>query len=67
MLDAVDQYATTAICRAQQLREYFGVRTGLACGRCDVCRGREERPDAFFRPLQRQSRPRGRGRRSRKR
>lgn len=66
-LDAVEQYATTRRCRAQQLREYFGVETGDPCGRCDVCRGTPERPEAFFRPLRRKSPRRGKRRRRRKR
>lgn len=67
-LDAVEQYATSRRCRAQMLREYFGVPTGRACGRCDMCRGAPERPDAFFQPLRRKAPPRRRkSRRHRKR
>ena len=67
-LDAVEQYATTERCRAQQLREYFGVLRGRVCGRCDVCRGKGERPKAFFQPLRRKTTAPGRKRRrSRKR
>jgi ATP-dependent DNA helicase RecQ len=66
-LDAVEAYATTRRCRAQQLREYFAVPTGLECGRCDICRGGVERPDAFFRPLRRKTSPPRRKRRRRKR
>lgn len=68
-LNAVEQYAAATRCRAQLLREYFGVATGEPCGRCDICRGGTERPEAFFRPLRRKtsSRHGRRGRRRRKR
>jgi len=65
-LDAVEQYATTERCRAQQLREYFGVPKGRACGRCDICRGALERPEAFFQPLRRKAPSRRRRRRRRR-
>ncbi|HXV61673.1 MAG TPA: RecQ family ATP-dependent DNA helicase [Vicinamibacteria bacterium] len=63
-LDSVANYATTDRCRAQLLREYFGVPTGHACGRCDICQGGARRPDSFFKPLQPLKKtPRGRNRR----
>ncbi len=52
-LDSLEHYATTAQCRAQLLRDYFGVATGSRCGVCDVCRGGTDRPAKFFAPLRR--------------
>ncbi|HSF18791.1 MAG TPA: RecQ family ATP-dependent DNA helicase [Vicinamibacteria bacterium] len=51
-LDSVAHYATTERCRAQLLREYFGVPAGHVCGSCDICQGGSRRPDSFFKPLQ---------------
>ena len=50
-LDAVEEYAMAERCRAQMLREYFGVETGPECGVCDWCRQAGERPGSFFEPL----------------
>lgn len=50
-LDAVEEYAVSERCRAQMLREYFGVETGAECGVCDRCREAGERPGSFFEPL----------------
>ena len=33
------------------LRRYFGEEGGTACGLCDVCRGRPERPESFWEPI----------------
>ena len=50
-LDAVEEYAMAERCRAQMLREYFGVETGPECEVCDWCRQAGERPGSFFEPL----------------
>jgi ATP-dependent DNA helicase RecQ len=50
-LDSIAEYAREADCRAVYLRGYFGEEADLACGLCDVCRGRPARPEAFFEPL----------------
>ncbi len=50
-LDAIQDYAEEERCRAQLLREYFGVEPGGVCGVCDVCREAGERPGSFFEPL----------------
>jgi len=50
-LDSVEEYAMAERCRAQMLREYFGVETGPECGVCDWCRQAGERPGSFFEPL----------------
>ncbi|MBW2382547.1 MAG: ATP-dependent DNA helicase RecQ [Deltaproteobacteria bacterium] len=50
-LDSVEAYATFEECRAQFLRDYFGVDPGPECGACDVCRMAGERPGSFFEPL----------------
>ena len=75
-LDAVEEYATAERCRAQMLREYFGVDTGPECEVCDWCRQAGERPGSFFEPLRkkkakkarkaRKSRKAGKSRKSRK-
>ena len=50
-LDAMEAYASKEVCRAQMLREYFGVEAGSECGACDMCRQAGERPGSFFEPL----------------
>ncbi len=50
-LDSIAEYARVAECRAVFLRRYFGEEDGTACGLCDVCRGRPERPDSFWEPI----------------
>ena len=50
-LDSVEEYAMAERCRAQMLREYFGVETGAECEVCDWCRQAGERPGSFFEPL----------------
>ena len=50
-LAAIEDYAMEERCRAQLLREYFGVESGDECGVCDVCREAGERPGSFFEPL----------------
>jgi ATP-dependent DNA helicase RecQ len=50
-LDALAEYAASDACRAVFLRSYFGEAEGEPCGLCDVCRGRPERPEAFFAPI----------------
>src|SRR5690606_32974323 len=75
-LDALAEYANDTGCRAQFLRQYFGEPPGERCGLCDVCRGRPQRPEAFFAPIAKptppgrrrrggrgRAEPRGRGRR----
>jgi superfamily II DNA helicase RecQ len=47
----VEEYASLETCRAQMLREYFGVDPGPECGACDICRLAGERPGSFFEPL----------------
>ncbi|MEB2343283.1 MAG: RecQ family ATP-dependent DNA helicase [Deltaproteobacteria bacterium] len=61
-LDALAEYARDEGCRAKFLRNYFGESEGEACGLCDVCRGRPERPEAFFAPIAKPAQP-GRRRR----
>jgi len=68
-LDSVADYALSRECRAVFLRRYFGEDDGNACGLCDVCRGRPERPSSFWQPVEkpeRRKRRRRRGRRRRK-
>jgi ATP-dependent DNA helicase RecQ len=50
-LDAVEHYGSVMECRAQLLREYFGVDRGETCGICDACRESVDRPGSFFEPL----------------
>ena len=50
-LDAVEAYGYAESCRAQLLRDYFGVDPGDPCEVCDVCRQAGERPGSFFEPL----------------
>jgi ATP-dependent DNA helicase RecQ len=50
-LDAVEAYGYAESCRAQLLRDYFGVDPGEPCNVCDVCREAGERPGSFFEPL----------------
>ena len=64
-LDAVADYAQDAGCRAVYLRSYFGEEGGGACGLCDVCRGRPDRPSTFWSPVaapKRMNKKRRRGR-----
>lgn len=61
-LDALAEYARDEGCRAKFLRAYFGESEGEPCGLCDVCRGRPERPEAFFAPIAKPAQP-GRRRR----
>lgn len=61
-LDALAEYARDEGCRARFLRAYFGESEGESCGLCDVCRGRPERPEAFFAPIAKPAQP-GRRRR----
>jgi superfamily II DNA/RNA helicase len=61
-LDALAEYARDEGCRAKFLRDYFGESEGEPCGLCDVCRGRPERPEAFFAPIAKPGQP-GRRRR----
>ena len=64
-LDAVADYAQDGGCRAVYLRSYFGEDGGKACGLCDVCRGRPDRPSTFWSPVaapKRMSKKRRRGR-----
>jgi ATP-dependent DNA helicase RecQ len=66
-LDAVEEYATAERCRAQMLREYFGVDTGAECAVCDWCRQAGERPGSFFEPLRKKKAKKARkARKSRK-
>jgi ATP-dependent DNA helicase RecQ len=65
-LDALARYASSSECRASFLCEYFGEEVGKACGLCDVCRGRPSRPDSFFAPIDLPSKPKRRGRKSRR-
>jgi ATP-dependent DNA helicase RecQ len=50
-MDALAEYALTGECRAVLLRRYFGETDGAACGLCDICRGRPERPSSFWEPI----------------
>ena len=50
-LDNIGEYAREGECRAVFLRRYFGEEGGTACGLCDVCRGRPERPESFWEPI----------------
>ena len=52
-LDSITAYTRAPDCRAVFLRGYFGEETDAPCGLCDVCRGRPDRPDGFFDPLNR--------------
>jgi len=66
-LDSVADYAQDGGCRAVYLRSYFGEEHGGACGLCDVCRGRPDRPSTFWSPVAapkrvNKKRRRGRGR-----
>ena len=66
-LDSVADYAQENGCRAVYLRSYFGEDHGGACGLCDVCRGRPDRPATFWSPVaapkrMNKKRRRGRGR-----
>ncbi|MEO2169792.1 MAG: RecQ family ATP-dependent DNA helicase [bacterium] len=58
-LDSLADYAKSDVCRAVYLRSYFGEDDGEACGLCDICRGRPERPSTFFQAI---SAPKRRGR-----
>ncbi|MFN8600067.1 MAG: RecQ family ATP-dependent DNA helicase [Candidatus Binatia bacterium] len=64
-LDAVADYSQDNGCRAVYLRSYFGEDGGGACGLCDVCRGRPDRPSTFWSPVaapKRMNKKRRRGR-----
>jgi ATP-dependent DNA helicase RecQ len=50
-LDSIAEYAQQTVCRAVYLRGYFGEEADVACGLCDICRGRPARPAGFFEPL----------------
>jgi ATP-dependent DNA helicase RecQ len=50
-LDAIESYGETEQCRAQMLRDYFGVDEGEVCGICDICKEAGDRPGSFFEPL----------------
>jgi len=50
-LDSLAEYALSTDCRAVFLRRYFGEADGAACGLCDICRGRPERPSSFWEPI----------------
>jgi len=50
-LDNIGEYARESECRAVFLRRYFGEEGGGACGLCDICRGRPERPESFWEPI----------------
>ncbi|MFM8410718.1 MAG: RecQ family ATP-dependent DNA helicase, partial [Alphaproteobacteria bacterium] len=56
-LETVAEYAHTPDCRAVFLRMYFGEEHGPACGLCDVCRGRPDRPTTFWSPIAAPPRP----------
>jgi ATP-dependent DNA helicase RecQ len=67
-LDTLAEYAGSTDCRAVFLRRYFGAEDdGTACGLCDICRGRPERPSSFWEPIvqpeRKKKRRRGRKRR----
>jgi ATP-dependent DNA helicase RecQ len=67
-LDTLAEYAGSTDCRAVFLRRYFGADAGTAaCGLCDICRGRPERPSSFWEPIvqpeHKKKRRRGRKRR----
>jgi ATP-dependent DNA helicase RecQ len=64
-LDSVADYSQDTGCRAVYLRSYFGEDGGGACGLCDVCRGRPDRPSTFWSPVaapKRMNKKRRRGR-----
>lgn len=56
-LETVAEYAHTPECRAVFLRMYFGEEHGPACGLCDICRGRPDRPTTFWSPIAAPTRP----------
>jgi ATP-dependent DNA helicase RecQ len=66
-LDAMEAYASQEVCRAQMLREYFGVEAGSECGACDMCRQAGERPGSFFEPLRKKKARKKAGKKARKR
>ena len=61
-LTAVADYAYGEECRAVTLRRYFGEDGGAPCRLCDVCRGRPERSEGFWEPLEPPQRPSRRNR-----
>jgi ATP-dependent DNA helicase RecQ len=68
-LDSLREYVFSNECRAVFLRLYFGEEDGTACGLCDVCRGRPERPSSFWEPIaqpERKKKKRRRGNRRRR-
>ncbi|MEA2624080.1 MAG: ATP-dependent helicase RecQ [Candidatus Binatota bacterium] len=50
-LDTLAEYTHEDECRAVFLRRYFGEQDGVACGLCDVCTNRPERPSSFWEPI----------------
>jgi len=65
-LDAIEEYASKEVCRAQMLRGYFGVEPGDECGACDMCRQAGERPGSFFEPLRKKKARKKAGKKARK-
>jgi ATP-dependent DNA helicase RecQ len=65
-LDAIEEYASKEVCRAQMLRAYFGVEAGAECGACDMCRQAGERPGSFFEPLRKKKARKKAGKKARK-
>ena len=63
-LDSLSEYAHNPDCRAVFLRRYFGEEDGTACGLCDICRGRPERPSSFWEPIAQPERRKKKRRRS---
>lgn len=66
-LDSLAEYALNADCRAVFLRRYFGEEAGEACGLCDICRGRPQRPSSFWEPIAQPERKKKRRRGTRRR
>jgi ATP-dependent DNA helicase RecQ len=66
-LDSLAEYALSTDCRAVFLRRYFGEAGGSACGLCDICRGRPERPSSFWEPIAQPERKRKKRRRNNRR
>ncbi len=66
-MDSLSEYATSGECRAVLLRRYFSDDDGDACGLCDVCRGRPERPSSFWEPIAQPERKKKKKRRSSRR
>lgn len=66
-LDSLAEYALKTDCRAVFLRQYFGEEAGEACGLCDICRGRPERPSSFWEPIAQPERKKKKKRRATRR